>query len=348
MAKSAQKQSDHNMQTRIKLEHIVKTTKVNIFNSDPTTWIPQGHVTAYKREVSWHLYEITRLINIECWGLIVDMLFQEQSKVIFSLVYQLSKTNYHRSTLACLTSASESPAILKRLSNIFHTHFILYRPNYIPQYLKVKTHYLNLITASSMTTRIDKTMLIYSEPIEYFYSMDFDFQLSSLTDLRFEEDVKTFFDMSKCLINIDEFDRIGSIDNDEDKTRMEAFKQKFNEDGAKVRYKAFVALWCDYESSEHFPDEWWPYGDDRPLAIHEFVLLLIKVSTTYAGTAYIIYKNNFYCICGDTYEADMMVCKIKDSGVLSMPDLKYDDFGTLYQRRPLMSLINENKDLYVY
>lgn len=130
---------------------------------------------------------------------------------------------------------------------------------------------------------------------------------------------------------------------------MEVFKQKFDEDEAKVRYKAFVALWCDSEDSEHLPDEWWPYQDDRPLAIQEFVMLLIKVSTTYAGTAYIIYKNNFYCICGDTYEADMMVCKIHDNGVLSMPaNLDYNDFGKIYQRRSLISLINENKDLYVY
>lgn len=181
------------------LDQIVKTMQVSIFNSDPITWIPQDHVTVYKREITWHLYEITHFMNMECWGVIVDILFQNQSKVIFSLVYQLSKTNYHRSTLSCLTSAWESYEILKNISTIFNIHFILYRPNYIPQYLKVKTHYLNLITTDTATK---KTMLIYSEPIEYFYSMDFNFQLSSLTDLSFEDEVKTFFDMSKCLIDI--------------------------------------------------------------------------------------------------------------------------------------------------
>ncbi|KAG2201052.1 hypothetical protein INT47_010804 [Mucor saturninus] len=335
------------MQTRIKVDNILKTTQVSIFNSDPVTWIPQDHVTDYKREVAWHLFEMTQVMNMECWGVIVDALFKEQSKTIFSLVYQLSKT-YHRSTLSCLTSAWESHAILKKLSSIFRTHIILYKPNYIPQYIKVKTHYLNLITARSTTTTVDRTLLIYSEPIEYLFSMDFNFQLSALTDLRFKQDIKTFFDMSNCIIDIQSFDKIGNIDPDIEWTRRELFQQKFNEDPAKVRYKAFVALRCDFGYADSFPDEWWPYPDDRPLAIPEFVLLLIKVSTSYAGTVLIIYQDKHYCICGDICEAEMMVCKISDNGVLTMPcDLHYKDIDSTYQREPLLSLYN-NKNLFVY
>lgn len=342
MPKFMQKQSSKHM--RIQLDQIVRKTQVSIFKSDPITWIPKDHVMAYKREITWQLYEMTNFMNMECWGVIVDMIFQDQSKVIFSLVYQLSKANYHRSTLSCLTSAWESYEILKKLSNIFNMNFILYKPNSIPQYLKVKTHYLNIITTKATTK---KTMLIYTEPIEYFYSMDFNFQLSALTDLRFEEEVKVFFDMNKCLIDFQDYDKIGNIDDESDKTSMEIFRQKVNE--AKVRCKTFVALWSGFEDPENLPDEWWPYRDDRPLTIEEFILILIKVSTSNSGTVYIIYKNYFYCICDDTYESDMMVCKIHDNGVLYMPlNLKQDDFGTLYQRRSLISLVNENKDLYVY
>lgn len=329
---------------REKLSQILQTTQVQVFKSDPIRWIPQDHVTLYKREISWHLYQMTRLINIECWNIIVNILFEQHSRVIFSLIYQLGGTSYHRSALPFLTGPWENYSIVKHIASIYKTNIILYRPNYIPQYLRVKTHYVNLITPTNQN-EVDNTLVMYSEPVEYLFSRDYNFQLSSLTDLRFEENFRTFFELDKCLIEYEAFDKIGHTDDE--RTNLQVIKEKFDQDKAKARYKAFVALRCDSEASEDVPDDWWPYPDDRPLTIEEFVLLLIKVSTTYSGTYYIIYKNNFYCICGDMFEADTMICQVDDHGGLSIPsDFENRLFGTEYKRGSLLSLVN-NKYLFV-
>lgn len=333
--------------TRIQLDYILKTTQVTIFNNEPIRWIPQDHIIAYKRDIAWHLFELTRAINMECWRIIVDLLFEIHSKTIFSLIYQLSQS-YHRSTLSCITSTWETRRILKKLSTLFNTHILLYKPNYIPQYIKVKTHYLNLIMAPP-TNKIEKTLLIYSEPIEYLCSRNFEFQLGTLLDPRFEENIETFFDMSQCIINIASFDKMGKFDPSNEKIRGQLFRQKFNRDRCNQRYKAFIALRCDYEDSNDFPKAWWPFLDDRPLAIHEFILLLIKLSTSHAGTVIILYKDNYYCICGDNLElVELTVCQMNDQGLLTIPsDLSFDSFQSTYQRQPLISLYN-NKSLFVY
>lgn len=335
---------NNNRYTREKLCRLLKTTKVRIFKNDPITWIPQNHVSAFKREISWHLYELTHLLNMECWDLIVDIIFKQHSHTLFSLIYQLSN-NYLRSTLSILTTQHETYSTMKRIASIYNTNLILYKPNYIPQYLKVNTHYINLITCNNVNSR--KTMLVYSQPIECLYSMDYNFQLGSLTDLRYEEQVCTrYFDMSKCLIEFQDFDNCTAETTTED--NMILFKQRFDANVNSPKYKTFVALWCESESSTEIPDIWWPYSDNRALTIQEFVLLLIKVSTTYSGTGVIIYKSNYYCICGDSYEGDMMMCEVHDDGHLSIPKhFLRSELGKKYKRGSLIDLVTNFKHLYV-
>lgn len=340
---------NNHRQIREKLCHLLKTTEVRIFKNDPISWIPQNHICLYKREISWHLYEMTHLLNLECWGIITDILFQQHSRSIFSLIYQLSKATYIRSTLPLLTAPHENYSIIKKIASIYRTNIILYKPNYIPQYLRVNTHYMNLITSNRPNSK--KTMIVYSQPIECLYSMDYNFQLGALTDLRYEEQVHSFFDMSKCLIDFEDFDNCGDMITEQEQQQqhdsMILFKHRFDT-SVEAKYKTFVALWCESENSKSIPDAWWPYPDNRALTVQEFVLLLIKVSTTHPGTGVIIYKSNYYCVCGDSYQADMMVCELHDDGELSIPsNFLRSDLNTKYKRRPLVSLVNEHKSLYV-
>lgn len=168
---------------REKLHQLVNTTRIRIFKNDPISWIRKQQVSFYKRELAWQLYELTHLLNMECWGIIVDMLFKEHSLVIFSLIHQLSSSTtntttatYDRSLLPYLTGTDESLAATQKIANSFNTNIVLYKPNYIPQYLRVDTHYINIITSSSSGLS-QETMLMYSQPIEYLYSLDLHFQL---------------------------------------------------------------------------------------------------------------------------------------------------------------------------
>jgi hypothetical protein len=110
-----------------------------------------------------------------------------------------------------------------------------------------------------------------------------------------------------------------------------------------------VALWCESENSDSIPEEWWPYPDNRALTIQEFVLLLIKVSTTYSGTGIIIYKTNYYCICKDSHETDMTVCEVHDDGQLTIPNhFLRSDLGSKYKRGSLADFVKNSNYLYVY
>lgn len=99
---------------REKLHQLVNATSIRIFKNDPISWIRKQQVSFYKRELAWQLYELTHLLNMECWGIIVDILFKEHSQVIFSLIHQLSSSTtntttatYDRSLLPYLTGTTK-------------------------------------------------------------------------------------------------------------------------------------------------------------------------------------------------------------------------------------------------
>ncbi|KAI9481541.1 MAG: hypothetical protein EXX96DRAFT_538727 [Benjaminiella poitrasii] len=327
-----------------------------LFRNDPnSTWIPNDHVIYYKNEIAWHLYQITRRLNMEIWRIVTEELFRTHSEVLFSLIYQLAGTQYDQSTLAMLTTNRVMYGYIKKIATIFRINIMLYKPNYVPQYLKVNTHYVNLIMSPTGTLR---TMLIYTQPIECLYSLDFHFQLDSLRDLRYDEQIQEFFDMSKCLIHFGDFDPCLDIEKDilsnihahsEPMDHLIKFKHKFDSNPSHwQRYKIFVALWCESDDPADIPHTWWPTNRDDSLGIDQFVLLLIKVITTYSGIGVILYGQNYFCVCKDLENTDIMLCQIQHDGSLTVPHFRKEDFGTLYKRKSLEDLIKNHKDLYIH
>ncbi|RCI06579.1 hypothetical protein CU098_013481 [Rhizopus stolonifer] len=273
---------------------------ISVFKPDPISWIPHHHVHSYRNDMSWHLLRITRRLNMECWRMIVDLLFAQHSQFLFSLVYQLS-SSYCEKALPLLTANRIMYCHLKSVANMYEINIMLYKPNYIPQYLRVHVHYLNLIMSSKRTM---KTMLVYSQPIECLYSLDFHFQLDSLRDLRYLEQIQGFFDLSRCLIDYTDFDKPldiqASIDmlNVEQQDSIIQFRHKFNSNNYStwLKYKVFVALWCELDDPKELND----------------------------------------CM-------DLLVCQINDDGHLFIPELRKELFDVVYKRKPLEHLIHVKK-----
>ncbi|KAI8364932.1 hypothetical protein BD560DRAFT_402495 [Blakeslea trispora] len=326
---------------------------IRIFRPDPLSWIPRHHVHSYKNDMSWHLLQITQKLNLECWRIVTDYLLAQKSEFMFSLVYQLSSI-YCESVLPFLSITDITHYHLEAIANIYRTNIMLYRPNYIPQYLRVRVHHLNLIMSARKTL---KTLLIYSQPIECLYSLDFHFQLDSLRDLRHQEQIQAFFDLSRCMIHFQDFDKPLSVQanidllNGDQQEYFAQFRQKFNHNQTNcMKFKLFVSLWCEFDDPSQVPESWWPSDSDKPIPIDDFILLLIKVSTTQLSIVIIVYKQDYYCICQENINdcMDFIICEIAEDGQLTIPELPKEAFDTLYKRKPLQSLAILGKSLLVH
>ncbi|OBZ82155.1 hypothetical protein A0J61_09798 [Choanephora cucurbitarum] len=326
---------------------------ISIFRPDPLSWIPRHHVHSYKNDMSWHLLRITQKLNLECWRIVVDTLLAQKSEFIFSLVYQLSSV-YCESVLPFLSITDITYNHLEAIASIYSTNIMLYRPNYIPQYLRVRVHHLSLFMSSRETL---KTLLVYSQPIECLYSLDFHFQLDSLRDLRHQEQIQGFFDLSRCIISFQDFDKPFNVQanidllNGDQQDYLVQFRQKFNSNQSKcMKSKLFVSLWCEFDNPCQVPENWWPNDSKNPIPIDDFLLLLIKVSTTHVSIVIIIYKQEYYCICQEDLNdcMDFIICEVTEDGQLIIPEIHKEAFDTFYKRKSLSSLALLGKNLLVY
>lgn len=140
---------------------LLNNTNVNYFDNHITLLQDEDLVLHLKHQVAYDLYELTELLNRDCWDMITDILFSRHSKTMYSIIKQIS-SEYRTSMLPFLTATPPiDKQLLIKMAHEMEVNLILHKAQICPEFVvRLEQFHMDIINVSSPTTWVISTSTV--------------------------------------------------------------------------------------------------------------------------------------------------------------------------------------------